>query len=97
MNIFFSTIAQVNKFKWELDVAANKLGKKWSPEARIESQEKFQLDDPFAFDMNQPQDVSLAHMMSMFEDFADFLLSPHTLRLVNSLETFFWLNLARIM
>lgn len=31
MQDFFSSVSKVGKFQWELDLSAQRLGKKWSP------------------------------------------------------------------
>lgn len=39
MKAMFSTITKVGKWKWELDVAAQRQGKRYDPEAEAEAQE----------------------------------------------------------
>lgn len=61
MKAFFATITQAGKFKWELDVAANRIGKRWSPENLDDPKGRNGFEDPFGFDGQQgmqPMDVS---------------------------------------
>ncbi len=57
MQAFFATITKAGKFKWELDLAANRAGK---PGLREEMEYQAGFDDPFASDGNQAMEVSLS-------------------------------------
>ena len=48
MQAFFATITRAGKFKWELDVAASRAGRRWTPERQEEEhQAQAGFDDPF--------------------------------------------------
>lgn len=40
MKAYFATVTKAGKFKWELDVAASRAGRKWTPEKSVALEEE---------------------------------------------------------